>query len=189
MAHYRRPLDQVWRDLVTPAPVLRAPAVVAALTRMNAERGTMFELGVVLEGLRGSHDDLLFFRPAMDMVGRDLLVQLAHTSRALYLQIKGRLTRHHSGSIRVAVQRDTFVPADDFWLAFFYYDQLRRALFEDCWLVPSVDFARLTADQRDPIERTFSATLDPARDRWREFRHPVGAQAAVLRRALKTLAR
>ncbi|HEY4870720.1 MAG TPA: hypothetical protein VIJ03_02360 [Candidatus Dormibacteraeota bacterium] len=89
--------------------------------------------------------------------------------------------------IRFHVRRNTFVPADDFWLALHFWDQRRAAPFPECWLVPSLELARRTAHQRDSAYLTVDARVDPALDRWADFRHPIQEQADVLRRALHGL--
>jgi len=89
--------------------------------------------------------------------------------------------------IRFHVRRNTFVPADDFWLALHFWDQRRAASFAECWLVPSLELARRTAHQRDSAYLTVDARVDPALDRWADFRHRIQEQADVLRRALHGL--
>src|SRR5438105_4568683 len=93
-------------------------------------------------------------------------------------------TRLGNDRIRFHVRRNTFVPADDFMCAFEHWDRRRDARFEECWLVPSIELARRTANQRDAGYLTVDAHLDRSRDHWAEFRHPVEDQADVLRRAL-----
>src|SRR5438445_10788611 len=154
---------------------------------LRIDLGGMFEFALFTELLRGNHKDLLLFRPAFDIKGRDLLVQLVGSSRAHFAQIKGTATRLGKDRIRFHVRRNTFVPADDFICAFEFWDRRRDARFAECWLVPSIELARRTANQRDAGYLTVDAHLDRSRDRWAEFRHPVEDQADVLRRALHEL--
>ena len=142
---------------------------------------------MITELMRGNHKDLLLFRPAFDIKGRDLLVQLVDSPDAIYMQIKGTAVRRNTDSVRFHVRRNTFVPADDFWLAFHFWDRRRAALFPECWLVPSRELARRTAHQRDARSLTVDARLDASVDRWADFRHPVHDQADVLRGALRGL--
>ena len=86
--------------------------------------------------------------------------------------------------IRFHLRRNTFTPADDFWLALYFWEQRGGAMFSECWLVPSVELARRTAHQRDANYLTVDARLDPAVDRWADCRHPIQDQADVFRRAL-----
>jgi hypothetical protein len=139
------------------------------------------------ELLRGSHKDLLLFRPAFDIKGRDLLVQLVNSPRALFLQIKGTAVHRGSDLIRFHVRRNTFVADDDFWFAFHFWERRRAGFFPECWLVPSRELALRTAHQKDPAYLTIDARLDASVDLWGDFRHPIQDQAEVLRRALHGL--
>jgi hypothetical protein len=55
----------------------------------------------------------------MDIAGRDLLVQLVDTWRALSMQIKGTTMIVRGTRIQCLVKRWTFVPSPNFWLAFY----------------------------------------------------------------------
>ncbi len=187
ISHYRTTLAGLWERL---APSPRLPAAAAPLSEFPAlhqEQGAFYELSQIVELLRGSQDDLLPFRPASDIAGRDLLIQHVDSSRALFLQIKGTDRLAERDSIHCLVRRRTFVPAEDFWLGFYYFDLHLGRFFPDCWLVPSLQFARRTADQRDATVLTFETMLTEEHDRWREFRHPMTDQAAVIRAALSAL--
>jgi hypothetical protein len=186
-SRYRTMLASLWEKLA-PAPELQAVAPPPPeLPVLRQEEGAFYELSQIVEDLRGSKDDLLPFRPASDIAGRDLLIQRVDSFRAIYLQIKGTDRLKGRDSIRHAVRRRTFVPAADFWLAFYYFDLRLERLFPDCWLVPSLEFARRTADQRGATMLHFETTLLKEHDRWRDFRHPIGEQAEVIRAALKAL--
>jgi hypothetical protein len=187
MSRYRTTLATLW-ELMAPAPRLPAEAATPAeFPALHQEQGAFYELSQIVELLRGSEDDLLPFRPASDIAGRDLLIQRVDSVRALYMQIKGTGRLAERDSIRHLVRRRTFVPAEDFWLGFYYFDLHLGHFFPDCWLVPSLQFARRTADQRDATVLTFETQLTEERDHWREFRHPITDQAAVLRAALTGL--
>jgi hypothetical protein len=186
-SRYRTTLAALW-ELMAPSP--RLPAVATPppeFPALHQDQGAFYELSQIVELLRGSEDDLLPFRPASDIAGRDLLIQLVDSFRALYMQIKGTGRLAERDSIRHLVRRRTFVPAEDFWLGFYYFDLRLGRFFPDCWLVPSLQFARRTVDQRDATVLTFETQLTEERDHWREFRHPITEQAAVLRAALTRL--
>jgi hypothetical protein len=147
----------------------------------------VYEFAMFTELMRGNHKDLLLFRPAFDIKGRDLLVQLVNSPYAAFVQIKGTEIRRGDDLIRFHVRRNTFVPADDFWLAFHFWDQRLAAFFPECWLVPSRELAKRTAHQRDSGYLTVDARLNPALDLWADCRHPIQDQADVLRAALHGL--
>jgi len=184
MSRYRTTLATVW-ELLAPSPRLQAvPALPPEFPALRQDQGAFYELSQIVELMRGSEDDLMPFRPASDIAGRDLLIQRVDSWRALYLQIKGTGRLAERDSIHHLVRRRTFVPAEDFWLGFYYFDRHLGRLFPDCWLVPSLHFASRTADQRDATVLTFETQLTEERDHWREFRHPITDQAAVIRAAL-----
>ena len=183
LARYRYRPEDLWRHFA-PAPT---QTMAPGFPRMAPDEGAYFEYAFVANFLAQGKDQLQCYQPAVDVAGRDMLVQLANTWRAIYVQIKG-IAKVQSRRILVArVNRASFTAADDFWLAFYYYDRSRPGMFEDCWLVPSRDFVDMTASHTSPEVMTFSANLDPERDRWRAFRHPIGQQARVLRAALAGL--
>jgi hypothetical protein len=186
LSRYRTTLATLWERLA-PSPRLPAVAAIQEFPSLHQDQGAFYELSQIVELLRGSDDDLLPFRPASDITGRDLLIQQVDSVRALYLQIKGTSRLEAPNGIRHLVRRRTFVPAEDFWLGFYYFELPLRRFFPDCWLVPSLEFARRTADQRDATVLTFDTTLIEEHDRWRQFRHPINDQAAVIRSALGAL--
>jgi hypothetical protein len=182
-SRYRTTLDQLGQQL---APALTLPpAVRPRFPAVTTEQGAFYEFALVAEQLRESRDDVLLFRPASDVEGRDLLIQRVDTPRAIFFQVKGTSRIAATDSVQFWVRRSTFRPQENFWLGFYFYDPRQGALFEDCWLVPSQAFARRTAAQRDKTARVFSARLARGHDRWAEFRVPVRAQGTVLRRALR----
>jgi hypothetical protein len=185
LAPYRHTRDELWKEF---APhVALGAAAPENLPVLRIDQGGVYEFAMFTELLRGNHKDLLLFRPALDIRGRDLLVQLVNSPSSLFVQIKGTAIRRGTDRIRFHVRRNTFVPADDFWLALYFWEQRRRASFPECWLVPSVELARRTAHQRDANYLTVDARLDPAVDQWADCRHPIQDQADVLRGALHGL--
>jgi hypothetical protein len=185
LAPYRHPRDELWKEFA-PRVGLRA-AATEKLPVLRIDQGGVYEFAMFTELLRGNHKDLLLFRPAFDITGRDLLVQLVNSPSALFVQIKGTAMRRGNDLIRFHLRRNTFAPADDFWLALYFWEERRRAMFPECWLVSSVELARRTAHQRDANYLTVDARLDPSVDRWADCRHPIQDQAEVLRGALREL--
>lgn len=185
LAPYRCTLETLWRGFA-PEAAVRASAI-RQLPVLRIDQGGVYEFGMFTELMRGNHKDLLLFRPAFDIKGRDLLVQLVNSPYAAFVQIKGTQLRRGDDLVRFHVRRNTFVPADDFWLALHFWDQRRAGLFPECWLVPSRELARRTAHQRDSAYLTVDARLDPALDAWADCRHPIHEQADVLRAALHGL--
>jgi hypothetical protein len=191
LAPYRGTRDALWKGFA-PAAAIRAaiagrPAAIRQLPVLRIDQGGVYEFAMFTQLLRGNNKDLLLYRPAFDIKGRDLLVQLVGSPQAIFVQIKGTEVHRGDDLIRFHVRRNTFVPADDFWLALHFWDQRRAAFFPECWLVPSRELARRTAHQRDRGYLTVDARLDASVDLWADFRHPIEDQAAVLRSALRGL--
>jgi len=185
LAPYRCTRTTLWKGFA-PAAGLR-PAAIRQLPVLRIDQGGVYEFAMFTELLRGNRKDLLLFRPAFDIKGRDLLVQLVNSPHAIFVQIKGTGVHRGNDLIRFHVRRNTFVPADDFWLAFHFWDQRRKAFFPECWLVPSRELARRTAHQRDATYLTVDARLDTSVDLWADFRYPIQDQAEVFRGALHGL--
>jgi hypothetical protein len=185
LAPYRCTRNDLWRGFA-PGAGLR-PSASRQLPVLRIDQGGVYEFAMIAELMRGNHKDLLLFRPAFDIKGRDLMVQLVKSPYAMYLQIKGTAVRRGTDSVRFHVRRNTFVPAADSWLAFHFWDDRQGAEFPVCWMVPSLELARRTAHQTDPGYITFDARLDPSVDRWADRRVPIHDQAEVLRGALHGL--
>jgi len=185
LAPYRCTRNTLWKGFA-PAAGLR-PAAIRQLPVLRIDQGGVYEFAMFTQLLRGNHKDLLLFRPAFDIKGRDLLVQLVNSPHAIFVQIKGTGVHRGDDLIRFHLRRNTFVPADDFWLAFHFWEQRRTDFFPECWLVPSLELALRTAHQRDETYLTVDARLDASVDRWADFRHPIQDQADVLRGALHRL--
>jgi hypothetical protein len=185
LAPYRCTRSDLWRGFA-PTAGLR-PSASRQLPVLRIDQGGVYEFAVIAELMRGNHKDLLLFRPAFDIKGRDLLVQLVNSPYAMYLQIKGTAVVRATDSVRFHIRRKTFVPADDSWLGFHFWDHRRGAEFSECWMVPSRELARRTAHQTDPVYITFDARLDPSVDQWADRRVPIHDQAEVLRQALHGL--
>jgi hypothetical protein len=185
LAPYRHPRDVLWKEFA-PRVELGA-AAPGRLPVLRIDQGGVYEFAMFTELLRGNHKDLLLFRPAFDIMGRDLLVQLVNSPLAVYVQIKGTAMRRGKDLIRFHLRRNTFVPADDFWVALYFWEERLRALFPECWLVSSRELARRTANQRDANMLTVDARLDRSVDRWADCRYPIQDQADVFRGALREL--
>ena len=185
LAPYRHTGDALWKEFAPPAALRASPP--GRLPDLHVDQGGVYEFAMITELMRGNHKDLLVFRPAFDIKGRDLLVQLVGSPTALFLQVKGTEDRRGRDLVRFYVRRRTFVAADDFWFALQFWDRTRFGFFPECWLIPSTELARRTAHQRDRTNLTVDVHLDASHDRWADCRHPIHDQAEVLRAALHAL--
>jgi hypothetical protein len=182
LAPYRHTGDVLWREFVPKSALGATPS--RTLPDLRIDQGGVYEFAMITELMRGNHKDLLLFRPAFDIRGRDLLIQKVGTSHAVFVQIKGTALLRGQDLVRFHVRRSTFVPADDFWFAFHFWDRRISDFFPECWLASSKELARRTAHQRDRAYLTVDVRLDPALDRWADCRYPIHDQADVLRAAL-----
>src|SRR5260370_14823378 len=99
-------------------------------------------------------------------MGRDLLVQLVNSPFAAFVQIKGTAVRRGDDLVRFHVRRKTFVPADDFWLALYFWEERLRALFPECWPVSSRELARRTNHHRAANMPTPAPRFSPSVLQW-----------------------
>ena len=185
LAPYRHSQDGLWKEFAPPRAT--AAASPGRLPDLRIDQGGVYEFGLITELLRGNHKDLLLFRPAFDIKGRDLLVQRVGSPMALFVQVKGTAVVRGHDLVRFHVRRNTFVPADDFWLALYCWARRPAGLFPECWLIPSIALAQGTAHQRDSSYLTIDARLDAAVDRWAMWRCPIHEQADVFRAGLHRL--
>jgi len=174
-------IDQGGIDTTPPAGagIVVGDKEVGALTTVARSEGGVVALG--------NHKDLLLFRPAFDIKGRDLLVQRVGSPMALFAQVKGTAVVRGHDLVRFHVRRNTFVPAEDFWLALYCWVHRPAGLFPECWLIPSIALAQGTAHQRDSSYLTIDARLDATVDRWAVWRCPIHEQADVFRAGLHRL--
>ena len=185
LAPYRHSRDALWKEFAPPRAT--AAASPGRLPDLRIDQGGVYEFGLITELLRGNHKDLLLFRPAFDIKGRDLLVQRVGSSMALFAQVKGTAVVRGHDLVRFHVRRNTFVPAEDFWLALYCWVHRPAGLFPECWLIPSIALAQGTAHQRDSSYLTIDARLDSTVDRWAVWRCPIHEQADVFRAGLHRL--
>ncbi|HEX6509007.1 MAG TPA: hypothetical protein VF221_15370 [Chloroflexota bacterium] len=185
LAGYRYFREELWK-LFAPADGLKAGSRLR-LPSLRIDQGGLYEFAVITELLRANHKDLLVFRPAMDIDGRDLLLHLVGSPLALYLQVKGTAASYFGGTIEFHVRRSTFAPADDFWLVLVFWDQRINNFFPDCWLMSSRELVNRTAYQQNSVRISVDAHLDRSKDRWADRRYPVNDLAKVLRAALTDL--
>jgi hypothetical protein len=184
LAPYRCHRDELWRRLAPPERLSVTPLRFPAL---NLDQGGVYEFATVTDIMIGNRKDLLVLRPAFDLHGRDLLVQLVGSARAVYIQVKGSAVLDHGDLIRFHIRRSTFVASDDFWVAMRFWNRRHGELHPDYWLVPSRELQRRTAHEPNTYHLTVSVRLDPTADPWVNCRYSPNQLADVLRGALSEL--
>src|SRR4029077_6523627 len=113
LAPYRHRRTELWKEFASAARLRMA--TTPQLPVLRIDQGGVYEFAMITELMRGNRKDLLLLRPAFDIKGRDLLVQLVNSLYAIFAQIKGTAVLWGNDRVRVHVRRNTFVPADDFW--------------------------------------------------------------------------
>jgi len=182
LSPYRLTRNDLWHRLIPGEPLLQAAPL--QFPTLELDQGGVYEFATITDIMVGNRKDLLIFRPAFDIHGRDLLVQLLGSPRAGYLQIKGTGVLRGDDQVRVRVRRSTFRAADDFWIVMRLWNRRLGVIHPEVWLVSSKDLVRRTAHQRDVNYHTLDAHLDPSKDRWADCRYPANELADVLRSAL-----
>jgi hypothetical protein len=183
LSPYRCTPEELWRRLFSGQRL--APIVPLRFPTLELDQGGIYEFATITDTMIGNRKDLLVFRPAFDIHGRDLLVQLIGSPHALYLQVKGTALLRGDDQVRVRVRRSTFVAAEDFWIVVRLWNRRLHAIHPECWLIPSIEFERRTAHQHDVHYHTFEAHLDPLKDSWADRRYPATKLADVLRDAFE----
>lgn len=98
------------------------------------EEGAFFE-AVVAGAILGASERLALYRPAVDIAGQDLLVQLAGTRRHVAVQVKGsRREDSRPGLYRFQVRTRTFSPEVGY-----LFCAAAGEVIEACWLVPGAE--------------------------------------------------
>ena len=182
LSPYRCMRNELWRRLF-PGEQLEF-ATPLAFPTLEIDQGGVYEFATITDIMAGNRKDLLILRPAFDIHGRDLLIQLLGTAHCAYLQIKGTALLRGDDQVRVRVRRSTFKAADDFYILVRLWNRRLGAIHPELWLTSSQEFERRTAAQRDVHYHTFDAHLDSSKDRWADCRNPANQLAAVLRSAL-----
>lgn len=187
LAKYRCTADQLWRRLLPESPV--SSPLPLGFPTLRVDQGGLYELATVTDLLAQNRKDLLVFRPAFDVHGRDLLVQLVGTQYAMYLQVKGTTVVRDHDRLQFLIRPQTFVAADDFCLLFRYWNRGRHEMFPEDWLMSSREVDRRTAHQRKLTSRIIEVHLDRERDLLADCRYPASEIADQLRGALRGLRR
>src|SRR2546423_15121770 len=89
MAVYRRAAEGLWGGFAPPPALRLKPPVGSRFPAMRVEEGAYFEYAFVAEMIAGGSGSLMCYRPAVDIVGRDLLGPLDDTWRAVARPVKG----------------------------------------------------------------------------------------------------
>jgi hypothetical protein len=182
LSSYRLIRNDLWRRLIPGESLLQAAPL--QFPKLEIDQGGVYEFATITDIMVGNRKDLLIFRPAFDIHGRDLLVQLLGSPHAAYLQIKGTAVLRGDDQVRVRVRRSTFRAAGDFWILMRLWNRRLGVIHPEVWLVSSKELERRTAHQRDIHYHTLDAHLDPSKDRWADCRYPANELADVLRSAL-----
>ena len=176
LGRFRVPVDRIGARLLELAGAgLGAEAGEPARER-SQEEGAYFESLLTALLLRGS-DRLALYRPAVDFEGRDLMVQLAGTAAAVFVQVKGTLRLDIANHPRFQVRRRTLSADPRLLFAF-------MAGADTAWLIPAPELLAGAAPG-DPAHLSFEPRLAGEDLRWGRFRCPTSALVGRLMAVLE----
>jgi hypothetical protein len=156
--------DRLADRLLELAGAAVAPEAVGPPLERQQEEGAYFE-AAVSAALFGTSDRLALYRPAVDLAGRDFLVQLAGTPRYLYIQVKGSVRTEAGDHVRFQVRRRTLAADPSVAYLFAYRDADGLG---PVWLVDAPELLQRSA-AGDPEHVSFEARLG-GDDRWSDRR-------------------
>lgn len=150
----------------------------------TSQKGRVVEQLVAAACLLQSDGKLRVSIPIVDDEGVDLVMSHGETGKTLLLQVKSRFSLNN-GNYRTQVRRVALHSGPRRFLLFVYYDTAKAALGEIMWLIPSLDFAKLLAGQKQGrATYIFQSRFTSERDMWRPHRIPVQELASRLIRRL-----
>lgn len=146
------------------------------------EKGAFFEYGFVNRFLRDCGGDEKLLRPETDF-GRDLLAVGLRRFSWASLAIKGSVSLTPDGLIHVRIPGRTFLPHRRHFVLVEHFDESRRQMHPQSWLIPSLDFARLAVHSVGDYQ--METTLNPSNNRWARYAIPSEEDAATFIRWMR----
>lgn len=139
---YRTPVGEIGDRLLQIAPPATGLAFPQAAAERQQEEGGYFEAAITA-ALLGGTDQMCIYRPAVDLSGRDLLIQRAGTASHLYIQVKGTAREDVPDHAHFQVRRRTFAADPTLVFVFAYRDPDGR--LGPLWAVDAVELERRSA--------------------------------------------
>ena len=134
------------------------------------------KLAAMLVGVacaQGSGGEINFAIPFVDDEGVDLILfRKGGYGKAILAQVKSRILQSKllsHGTFRFQVRRASVKPREGYYFIFITFDESRKGLFNTLWFIPSLDFERKLAGQRNVTLLVFQSRFD-AKDMWEEYR-------------------
>lgn len=141
------------------------------MTLGSTQKGKVVESLIAATCILGSDGELSVSVPLVDDEGVDLILTPKGGGRSIFVQVKSRFMLTKRGHYRSQIRKKTFVPREDYYIIFSYYDSDRAQLGETLWLVPSVTFKEnLSGQNQDRKNYIFQSRLSSKRDMWKPYR-------------------
>ena len=158
-------------------PTIAHPSAAGlSLSPQAMEKGAFFEYDFIARFLRDCGGDEKLLRPETDF-GRDFLALGFGRFSWASLAIKGTVSLTPDGLIHVRIPGRTFLPHRRHVVLVKHFDESRRQMHPQSWLIPSLDFARLAVHSGGDYQ--METTLNPTTNRWARYAIPSDEDAAT----------
>lgn len=118
-------------------------------------------------------EQINFASPFVDDEGVDLMFfKKGGNGKAILAQVKSRTTQSKllsQGIFRVQVRRASFKTRKGYYFIFVAFDQLKKQLFDTLWFIPSIDFEKKLAGQKNEKVLVFQSRFN-SNDMWAQYR-------------------
>ena len=134
------------------------------------------KIAVTLIGIvcaQQSNGQINFASPFVDDQGVDLIFfRKGGRGKAILAQVKSRTMQSKllsHGTFRVQVRRASFKARKGYYFIFVAFDQLKKQLFDTLWFIPSIDFEKKLAGQKNEKVLVFQSRFN-SNDMWAQYR-------------------
>ena len=135
----------------------------------STQKGKVVESLIAATCILGSDGKLSVSTPLVDDEGVDMIFTPKWGGRSIFVQVKSRFTLTGKGYYRTQIREKNFLPREDLYIIFAYYDSEKAQLGETLWLVPSVDFKEKLKGQLKKQYYVFQSGFT-SQDMWEPFR-------------------
>ena len=135
----------------------------------STQKGKVVESLIAANCILGSDGKLSVCVPLVDDEGVDMVLTPKGGGQSIFVQVKSRFTLTGKGYYRTQIKKKNFLPRENLYIIFAYYDSEKAQLGETLWLVPSVDFDKNLKGQLKKQYYIFQSGFT-SQDMWEPFR-------------------
>lgn len=135
----------------------------------STQKGKVVEILIAATCILGSDGKLSVSVPLVDDEGVDMIFTPKGGGRSIFVQVKSRFTLKTGRYYRANIKKKNFLPRENLYIIFAYYDSEKAQLGETLWLVPSLDFDKNLKGQRKKQDYIFQSGFT-SQDMWEPFR-------------------